>query len=156
MGHWSLIVPFNIPRDSLRLPCSRHQARGAWGHTRAPEAPVLPNPQKQTQELVSSLSVQEGEKIYFWHPSGAYRKFHIGASLWLRWSTTCLQHRRHGFYPEIGRFPEKDGYPPSGGSHGQRSHWWGYGPWGCKQMDMMEGLSTYTQFMWTDTLVKYF
>ena len=68
MGHWSLIVPFNIHQAlpaTPFVPGTRPEELGGI-HVLPGVAQCSQIPQKQTQELVSSLSVQEGEKIYFW------------------------------------------------------------------------------------------
>ena len=51
-----------------------------------------------------------------------------------------------GLLPELGRSPRRGHGNPTlgflpGESHGQRSLV-GYSPWGCKQLDMTEGLSS--------------
>ena len=57
----------------------------------------------------------------------------------------CLQCKRPGFNPCIGKIPWRSERPPTpvflpGESHGQSSLV-GYSPWGCKELDMTEPLS---------------
>ena len=52
-----------------------------------------------------------------------------------------------GWIPGVGRSPGGGNDNPlqySGASHGQRSMV-GYSPWGCKELDTTEQLSTHTQ-----------
>ena len=56
--------------------------------------------------------------------------------------------KRHGFDPRVGRIPWRRKWLPTpvvlpGKSHGQRSLA-GYSPWGRKESDMTERLSTHT------------
>ena len=58
------------------------------------------------------------------------------------------RHRRCRFNPWVGRIPWKRKWQHTpvflpGKSHGQRSLV-GYGPWGCKELDMTEQLSMHT------------
>ena len=64
--------------------------------------------------------------------------------------STCQFRRckRHGFDPRVGRIPWRRKWLPTplvlpGKSHGQRSLA-GYSPWGRKESDMTERLSTHT------------
>ena len=57
--------------------------------------------------------------------------------------------RRRGFDPWVEKIPYRRYWQPTpafltGKSHGQRSCWAGYSPWGCKESDTTEGLSTYS------------
>ena len=59
----------------------------------------------------------------------------------------CRRCRRHGFNPWVRKIPWKRAWPPTpvfwpGESHGQRSLA-GYSPWGHKESDMTEQLSTH-------------
>ena len=59
--------------------------------------------------------------------------------------STC-QSRRPGFDPWVGKVPWRRKWQPTpvflpGKSHGQRGLV-GYSPWGCKESDMTEELST--------------
>ena len=61
------------------------------------------------------------------------------ASGWLRWYRICLQCRRPGFNPWVGKIPWRQEWLPTpvfspGASHGQRSLV-GYSPWGCEQSE---------------------
>ena len=65
---------------------------------------------------------------------------------WLRWSRICLQHRRPRVNPWFGNTPWRKALQPLQCScllnpHGLRSLV-GYSPWGCKESDMTEQLST--------------
>ena len=56
----------------------------------------------------------------------------------------CLQCRRPGFNPWVGKIPWRRKWQPTpvslpGKSHGQRNLA-GYSPWGCKELDMTEWL----------------
>ena len=60
----------------------------------------------------------------------------------------CRRHRTYGFSPWVWKIPWRRKWQPTpvfspAESHGQRSlvH---YSPWGCKQSDTTEGLSTHT------------
>ena len=62
-----------------------------------------------------------------------------------------------GSIPGMGRFPgEGNGFPLLWRIPWTEEPGGGWGPRGRKQMDMADGLSTQTQFMWTDMFVKYF
>ena len=62
-----------------------------------------------------------------------------------------------GSIPGMGKFPgEGNGYPLLWRIPWTEEPGGGCGPRGRKQMDMADGLSTQTQFMWTDMFVKYF
>ena len=57
----------------------------------------------------------------------------------------CLQCRRPGFDPWVGKIPWSKIWQPTpvflpGESHGQRSLA-GYNPWGCKELDVTERLT---------------
>ena len=63
---------------------------------------------------------------------------------WLRGLSICLQCRRPGFDPWVGKIPWRRKWQPPpvllpGKSHGRRSLV-GYSPWGCKESDMTERL----------------
>ena len=67
------------------------------------------------------------------------------ASLVARWKRICLQCRRPGFDPWVGKIPWRRKWQPTpiflpGKSHGQRSLA-GYSPWGHKELDMSEWLN---------------
>ena len=56
------------------------------------------------------------------------------------------RRQRHGFDPRVGKIPWRRKWQPtpvalSGKSHGQR-RLVGYSPWGCRELDMTEQLST--------------
>ena len=58
----------------------------------------------------------------------------------------CRRHKRHGFDPWVRKIPWRRKWQPTpvflpGKPHGQRSLA-GYSPWGCKNLDMTERLST--------------
>ena len=111
MGHWSLIVPFNIHQAlpaTPFVPGSRPEELG--GILALPGmAQCSPIPQKQTQELVSRRP---------W---------------WLRWSITCWQHRRHGFYPRHGKIPWRRKWLPTPVENPMdRGAWWGLWSTGSK------------------------
>ena len=61
----------------------------------------------------------------------------------------CRGHKRHGFDPWVGKIPWRRAWQPTpvflpGESHGQKSME-GYSPWGHKELDMTELLSTHTR-----------
>ena len=63
-------------------------------------------------------------------------------------SCQCWRCRRHGFDPWVGKIPWRRAWQPipvfpPGESHGQRSLV-GYSPWGRKESDTTEQLSTHT------------
>ena len=64
----------------------------------------------------------------------------------------CLQCRRPGFGPCVGRIPRRRAWQPTpvflpGESHGQRSLA-GYSPWGGKESDTAERLSTAQMYIY--------
>ena len=64
---------------------------------------------------------------------------------WLRWLRICLQCRRPGFDPWVGKMTWRREWQPTpeflpGEFHGQRSLA-GYSPWRCKESDTTEQLS---------------
>ena len=68
-----------------------------------------------------------------------------GLPWWLRWQRICLQCRRHGFDPWVGKIPWRREWQPTpvflpGELHGQRSLA-GYSPWGRKESDTTERLT---------------
>ena len=72
----------------------------------------------------------------------------LGLPWWLRWERICLQCRRPGFNPWVGKAHGRREWLPTpiflaGESHGQRSLV-GYSPWGCEELDMTVQL-THTQ-----------
>ena len=73
-----------------------------------------------------------------------YIHYYIKASL----VAHCLQYRRPRFSPWVGKIPWRRKWQPTpvflpGESHGQRSLA-SYNPWGHKESDMTEQLSTST------------
>ena len=63
---------------------------------------------------------------------------------WLRWQSICLQCRRPGFNPWIGKIPCRRKWKPTpvilpGKFHGRRSLV-GYSPWDLKESDMTKQL----------------
>ena len=64
---------------------------------------------------------------------------------WLRWQSICLQRRRSGFDPWVGKISWRRKWPPTpvflpGEFHGQRSLV-GYNPWGCTESYTTEQLT---------------
>ena len=75
---------------------------------------------------------------------------------WLRQYRICLQCRRCGFNPWVGKIPWRREWLLTpvflpGEFHGQRSLV-GYSPWGCKEADTTEGLtfSFFDLVMWLE------
>jgi len=69
----------------------------------------------------------------------------VGLPWWLRRLRICLQCRRPGFNPWVGKIPWRRQWLPTpvfspGESLGQRSLE-GYSPWGRKELDMIEQLT---------------
>ena len=67
---------------------------------------------------------------------------------WLRWERICLQCRRSGFDPWVGKIPWRRKWQPTpiflpGESHGQRSLM-GYSSWAHKESDMDWASNTFT------------
>ena len=76
-------------------------------------------------------------------PSQAVRSYVLKLR-WLRWERVCLQWRRPGFNPWVGKLSWRRKWQPTpvllpGKSHGWRSLV-GYSPWGCKESDTTEQL----------------
>ena len=76
----------------------------------------------------------------------------IFSHVWLRWWRICLQCRRPGFGPWVGKIPWRREWLPTpvcfpGESHGQRSLA-SYSPWGHKELDKTEWL-IYTHIIFT-------
>ena len=75
-----------------------------------------------------------------------------GLPWWLRWLSICLQGRRSGFNPWVGKIPWRRKWQPipvllPGKSHGQRIL---IGPssWGLKELDMTERLHFHFYTYW--------
>ena len=76
----------------------------------------------------------------------------FGLPRWLKLQRICLQSRRCRFHPWVGKIPCRKKWLPTpvflpGESHGQRSPA-GYRPWGHKESDMTEQLSTHKHDVW--------
>ena len=74
----------------------------------------------------------------------------IRVLVWLRRQSACLQCRRPGFNPWVGKIPwrrkwQSTPVPLPGKSHGQRSLT-GYSPWGRKESDTTERLHFHPDF----------
>ena len=68
----------------------------------------------------------------------------IGLPRWLKWWSICLQCRRPGFDPWVGKIPWRRKWQPTPvvlprKLHGRRSLV-DYSPWGCKESDTTERL----------------
>ena len=86
---------------------------------------------------------------------------------WLRWQKICLQCGRPGFNPWVGMISQRRNRQPTpvfllGESHGQQSLA-GYSPWGHKESDTTEPLSTHCihlislvipQFCWSQSVFE--
>ena len=71
---------------------------------------------------------------------------------WLRWWRICLQCRRPGFDPWVGKVPWRRAWQPTpvflvGESPGTEELA-GYNPWGCKESDTTERLN-WTEVNWS-------
>ena len=72
----------------------------------------------------------------------------LGLPWWLRGKSVCLQCRRPGFDPWVGKIPWRRKWQPTpvslpGESHGERSLV-AYSPWGRKESDTTEWLHSLT------------
>ena len=72
----------------------------------------------------------------------------MGYPRWLKGKESAYQSRRCRFNPWVRKIPWRRKWQPTPGFlpgkfHGQRS-WAGYSPWGCKELDRAEQLSTHT------------
>ena len=88
-----------------------------------------------------------------------FKIYYYGLPSWLRQWIICLQYRRPGFDPWVGKIPWRRKWLPTpaflpGEFHGQWSLV-GYSPWGHKELDMLEWLSTYAHTILI-TLFWYF
>ena len=84
-----------------------------------------------------------------------------GLPRWLSGKEFTYQCRRHGFDPWVRKIPWRRKWQPAPiflprESHGPRSLA-GYSPWGCKELDMAEWLSTNThevlQMVWLNEML---
>ena len=62
----------------------------------------------------------------------------------------CRRHKRRGFNPWVGKIPGRRKWKPTpvflpGKFHGQKNLE-GYGPWGCKELDMTKRTHVHTHF----------
>ena len=82
--------------------------------------------------------------------SGTHSVTHLGLPRWLRQLRICLKYGRPGFDSWIGKIPWRRAWQPRGNPlqypclenpHGQR-RLAGYSPWGHKESDTTERLST--------------
>ena len=105
-------------------------------------AQLVKNPPAMQEISVWSLCWKDPlEKRQATHPSI------LGLPWWLRWKRICLQCGRPGFDPWVGKIPWRRAWQHtpvflSGESHGQRSLV-GYSPWGHRESDMTEWVSTH-------------
>ena len=79
-----------------------------------------------------------------------FEKWFAFTEWWLRRESICLQCRRPGFDPWVGKIPWRRKWQSTpvllpGKSHGQRSLV-GYSPWGRKESDTTEWLHFHFQF----------
>ena len=82
----------------------------------------------------------------------------MGLPWWLRWQRICLQCRRPGFDPWVGKIPWRRAWQPTpvflpGESRGQRSLG-GYGPWGLQTVGRDLATNTLTSGFIYTTLVQ--
>ena len=75
-------------------------------------------------------------------------------NVWLRWQSACLQCKRPGFDPWVGKNPWRKKWQPTpvvlpGKSHGRRNLI-GYSPWGHKESDTTERLRLAYWRGWTE------
>jgi len=68
-----------------------------------------------------------------------------GLPWWFRWQSICLQCRRPGFDPEVGKISWRREWHPTpvflpGKFYGE-GRLAGYSPWGCKESDVTEQLT---------------
>ena len=100
----------------------------------------------------SDRSVRQG-MLAWWSPSPlqvlasrAAGVQDLGLPWWLRWLRICLQYKRPGFNPCIGKIPWRMEWQPTpvfmpGKSHGQRSLS-GYSLLGCEEADTTDRLTS--------------
>ena len=69
---------------------------------------------------------------------------------WLKWWSICLQCRRPGFSPWVGKISWRRKWQPTLVFFPEISHGWrslvGYSPWGCKELDTTEMTSLSLSF----------
>ena len=95
---------------------------------------------------------------------GCLRKDGVDATQYCLWASlvaqkvsVCLQCRRPGFDPQVGKIPWRRKWQPTlvflpGEFHGQRSLA-GYSPWGCKELDTTEWLTQLGQWFFNRRIV---
>ena len=127
------------------LPCSVPSVH--TGHTNVSGCPRATWPTTASQTGPESLGspVAGSEKVKPFSPRGpsvclsgcahplAISLFILGLPCWLRWGRICLQCRRPGVDPRVGKIPWRREWQPAaiflpGESHGQRNLA-GYSPW---------------------------
>ena len=72
----------------------------------------------------------------------------------------CLQCRRRGFHPWVGKIPWRRAWQPTpvflpGESHGQRSLVGCYSPWGCKEPDVTYQISNNKLYLLSQSISVY-
>ena len=97
-----------------------------------------------------------------WHgPLFSPDKYCSGLPWWLSGKESTCPCLRPGFHSWVGKIPWRRAWQPTpvffpGESHGPRSLA-GYNPWGCKELDMAEWLSTNThevlQIVWLNEIL---
>ena len=98
----------------------------------------------QWECLVSSIRIPP-QWVRVWVPRQEQSQMTFSWANWLRWWRICLQCRRPGFDPWVGKIPWRREWQPTpvflpGESHGQRKLA-GYSPGGHRELDSTEQLT---------------
>ena len=107
----------------------------AWRRERLPTPVFWP---REFHGLYSTWGCKESDKTELLSLTYLLSDFSLlfGLPWWLRGYSVCLECRRPGFNPRVGKIPWRRQWHPTpvllpGESHGGRSLV-GYSPWGCR------------------------
>ena len=129
---WSCLLSYtdHVPLEAINKELSRHESHSQQAIIMELSCEESSRPRDQT--CISYVSCIRRWVLYHWSPGGSVRR-------------VCLQCRRPGFNPWIGKIPWRRKWLSSpvflpGEFHGQRSLV-GCSPWGHKESDVTEWLT---------------